>query len=145
MIQRIQSIFLLLASGAFFGEFVFPFATSDVAGSGYLSDNTYNVLDHPVLLVLTIVGGITAAAAIFLYRNRSLQMRLTILTIVWSILLPAVACLLVLTEPSTSGDIARYEEHIGIVLPVVALVCAVLANRAIKKDDQLVRSMDRLR
>jgi predicted membrane protein len=145
MIQRIQSIFLLLASLAFFSLFALPLATSAKAGVGFLADKVYNIMDHPALLALTIIGGVTALAAIFLFRNRGLQLRLTILTLVLSILLPVLAYLLVMTEGTSTTEQAVYTESAGIFMPVVALVFSILAQRNIKKDDKLVRSMDRLR
>ena len=145
MIQRIQSLFLLLASGAFFSEFAFPFAHSEVAGSGFLSDQEFTVQDHPVLLSLAILGGIIALAAIFQFNNRSRQMILSRLSIVFGILLPLVAFLLVYMEPDKQGDLAVYNDGIGLYLPLVAIICSILAIRFIKKDDKLVKSMDRLR
>lgn len=145
MIQRIQSVFLLLASGSLFSTFALPFATSAEKGEGLLADKVFDIMDHPALLGLAIIGGLVAAMAIFLYNNRSLQLRLTLLTIVSAILLPIVACLLVLTESATVNDTAVYEEKLGIAMPIVAIIFSALAYRNIKKDDRLVKSMDRLR
>ena len=145
MIQRIQSIFLLLAGAAMLGTFGVPFATSATAGTGFLADQLYNVLDHPVLMVLAGLGGALALLAIFLYNNRPLQVRLGYLTIVMSILLPVVAFLLVFLEPAQKEQSALYEDGLGIYLPILALILSILAIRFIKKDDKLVRSMDRLR
>lgn len=142
MIQRIQTLFLFLASAAFFLAFVFPFATSSEAGAGFLSDQLYNVFDHPALMALAGLGGLVALVSIFLFKNRGLQMRLALLTIVLSILLFVVAGLLVMTEQQGT---AEYEESFGVALPILALIFGILANRFIQKDDKLVRSMDRLR
>lgn len=145
MIQRLQSIFLLLAALSFFSLFGLPLATSSQAGVGFLADKVYNIMDHPILLALTILGGLVATIAIFLFKNRGLQLRLTLLTIVLSILLPVVAYLLVMTEPSSADQQAIYNESAGIAMPIVSLIFGVLAQRYIKKDDKLVNSMDRLR
>jgi Mn2+/Fe2+ NRAMP family transporter len=145
MIQRIQSILLLLTSGAFFSEFIFPFAYSDVEGSGFLSDKEFTVQDHPVLLILAILGGLVALAAIFQFSNRSRQMVMSRVSIVLGILLPLVAFLLVYMEPDKQGDLAVYNDGIGLYLPFIAILCSILAIRFIKKDDKLVKSMDRLR
>lgn len=145
MIQRIQSLLLLLASGAFFSEFAFPFAYSDVAGSGFLSDQEFTIQDHPVLLIIAILGGVITLAAIFQFRNRSRQMVMSRLSIVLGILLPLVAFLLVYMEPDVQGELAIYNVGVGLYLPLIAIVCSILAIRFIKKDDKLVKSMDRLR
>lgn len=144
MIQRIQSIFLLLASGAFWAEFALPFATSEAASPGVLSDSVYNIHDSSILLALTIIGGLVTFGAIFLYNNRGLQKRLTYLGVVMAILLPLVAFLLIYNE-RTGEALGAVNDGLGIYPPIVALIFAVLAGRAIGKDDKLVKSMDRLR
>ena len=144
MIQRIQSLFLLLSSAAFWTEFALPFATTDVASPGVLSDLVYNIHDSPVLIGLTVIGGLVTLGAIFLFNNRSLQKRLSYLGIVMAILLPLVTFLLIYNE-RTGDALGTINDGLGIYPPIVALIFAVLAGRAIGKDDKLVRSMDRLR
>lgn len=144
MIQRIQSLFLLLASGAFWTEFALPFATSDAASPGVLSDMVYNIHDSPVLLALTVIGGLATLGAIFLFNNRPLQKRLSYLGVVMAILLPLVAFLLIYNE-RTGDALGAINDGLGIYPPILALIFAILAGRAIGKDDKLVKSMDRLR
>ena len=144
MIQRIQSLFLLLSSAAFWTEFALPFATTDVASPGVLSDLVYNIHDSPVLIGLTVIGGLVTLGAIFLFNNRSLQKRLSYLGIVMAILLPLVTFILIYNE-RTGDALGTINDGLGIYPPIVALIFAVLAGRAIGKDDKLVRSMDRLR
>ena len=145
MIQRIQSIFLLLASITFFLQFVFNFATSDKTSPGFLSDKIYNVLDNPVLLGLTILGGVIALISIFLFRNRALQLRLGYLVIVLCILLPIVAFLLIYNEPTGLSKGVEINDGLAIYLPIIGLITTILAARSINKDNKLVKSMDRLR
>jgi len=144
VIQRIQSLFLLLSSAAFWTEFALPFATTDVASPGVLSDLVYNIHDSPVLIGLTVIGGLVTLGAIFLFNNRSLQKRLSYLGIVMAILLPLVTFILIYNE-RTGDALGTINYGLGIYSPIVALIFAVLAGRAIGKDDKLVRSMDRLR
>ena len=145
MIQRIQSIFLLLASITFFLQFVFNFATSDKPSPGFLNDTVYNVSDNPVLLGLSILGGAVALISIFLCRNRPLQLRLGYLVIVLSILLPLVAFLLMYNEPTGLSKGVEINDGFAIYLPIIGLITTILANRYISKDNKLVKSMDRLR
>ena len=44
-----------------------------------------------------------------------------------------------------SGETTVSEKGIGILLPIFSIVFLVLANKAIKKDEELVKSVDRLR
>jgi hypothetical protein len=145
MIQRIQSIFLLLSGISFFSLFGLPFATSTVAIPNLFSDLVYNIQDSPILLVLTILGGIISVGAIFLFNNRGLQVRLSYLATVTSILLLIVALLLVYNERTTDAGAETITEGFGIALPILSLIFSVLAARYIGKDENTVRSMDRLR
>jgi len=141
MIQRIQSIFLLLAAISFGLLFVVPLALSNTATTQFLADKVYDISDHPVLLALTIIGILLSVLALFSFRNRKKQLRTGYLIIVVAILLPVAAYLLFLNESAT----AEPEEQAGMLLPAVAIVFTVVANFFIRKDEKLVKSMDRLR
>jgi len=143
MIQRIQSIFLLLAAVFFFLEFAFPFFNSDTYTQGYFSDNTYDIQDHPALLGLTIAAGIICLLAIFLYKNRSLQTSLVYVSIVLAIVLTAT--MIILLQSNTPKFLEQSSPFIGSFLPLLSIIFLVLSLRSIKKDDKLVKSMDRLR
>jgi len=144
MIQRIQTIFLFLAALSFVGLFGLPFATSDAEMAGLFADKTYNVFDNPILIGLVIIGAILSVIAIFLFKKRKTQIKLGYGIITFAILTIIVAFLLVLqdTESELTSNI---NEGLGLGLPIFSIIFALLANRYIKKDDKLVRSMDRLR
>jgi hypothetical protein len=46
---------------------------------------------------------------------------------------------------NTSGEAMVSEKGVGMFLPIFSIVLLVLANKAIKKDEDLVKSVDRLR
>lgn len=144
MIQRIQSIFFLLASCSFGGFFGLPFATSSQNSGMFFEDGVYNVFDNPFLMVLTVIGILLSIVAIFMYKNRTLQQRLGLLGIIISIFLPLLAALLVYKEADNIGT-SSLNDGMGIYLPVIIIILLALAIRFVKKDDQLVKSMDRLR
>ncbi len=145
MIQRLQSIFYLLTSGVFFSEFAFPFAISNNSTTRYFEDMVYNIQDHIILLILTCLGGGLALLNIFMFKNRALQLRLGYLLIILAILLPVVAVLLILTDGTSTAVGEEISERAGIFMPILAIIFTVMANKYVKKDDNLVRSMDRLR
>ncbi len=145
MIQRIQSLFLFLASGGFFGEFITNFATSSNPISSLMADNVYDVKDSPILMALAILGGLLALGAIFLYNNRSVQQKLATLILILAILVPAVAFFLLYNDTNANIPTATIQNGLGTFLPIVSIIGSALAMRFIKKDDKLVRSMDRLR
>lgn len=144
MLQRIQTIFLALAAVASFGSMGLPFATTPepAEASMLFADAAFTVQDHIALLVLFAVAGALAVASIALFKNRSLQMRLSLLSSF--ALLAALAfgiMLFVMDRPAATGTSIA----LGAFLPLAALLLLLLAYRFIKKDEKLVRSMDRLR
>ena len=145
MIQRIQSIFLLLTALIFGALFKVPFAISNKPTVQFLSDGVFEVTDHPALIGLTILGVMLALVTIFLYRKRKVQLKLGYLIIVISILLPVLAFLLFTRASAAADPSVVVSDQAGLFLPLAGVVLAALANHFIKKDDKLVKSMDRLR
>ena len=146
MIQRIQSLFLLICAIAFGLLFIWPFAISDKSDGNLFLDNLYNVQDHILLIIMALLGSLTALVAIFLFRNRSLQSRITYFPIIFSILIPVTALIFFTNQSGTSNVQATdIEDQAGLYLPIVSLIFGFLALRFINKDDKLVKSMDRLR
>lgn len=149
MLQRIQSIFLLLASGATFGQFALPYLVADLNDPSrmvpVLSDGVFNPFDNIGLLGLTILSGLASFAAIWLFKNRGLQSRLTIAALLGSVLLLILAGFTAYRTLNALPPNATVHYQAGLALPVVALVFQWLAGRSIAKDEKLVKSMDRLR
>ncbi len=141
MIQRIQTVFLFLAGVASLGVFGLPFASTDnsVANSIF-DDKLFNAQDHISMVVLFAVAGALALAGIFLFKNRLLQMRITLFAIIATV----GGTVLALVFFSQAG-IQTAEAGIGSFFPLLALIAGLLAYRFIKKDEKLVKSMDRLR
>ena len=141
MIQRVQSIYLLLAALSAAALFALPFATAPAETEGILQDGAFDISDHVGLIVLTALIALIALGTIFLYSNRTLQMNLGKLNIVLLMGLLGLAAYLYTTIPTT----ATVALGIGLGIPLLVLVFTLLANRNIQKDDRLVRSADRLR
>ncbi len=149
MIQRIQSVFLLVAAAALGGQFGLPYFT---AASGdparqmpALADGALNPLDNIGLAGLTGLGIVVALGAIFLYGNRPLQARLAQLGGVVGIMLLALAGITAKTTLDTLPAGAHAQWYAGWAMPVLSIAFSFLAARAIRKDQALVESMNRLR
>ena len=146
MIQRIQSLFLLLAAAATFGLFGLPFATTseEVVASEIFADSRYDLMDNVGLLVFFGIGGLLALVSIFLFRNRRLQMRLTILAFVLN-LVGIIFGVIYFMQNSGATSEAKVDDGLGLYAAGAAVVLLLLAYRFIGKDEKLVKSMDRLR
>jgi hypothetical protein len=143
MIQRIQSVYLFLAALASGAQFGVPYATGNAPTLPALADGRIDPSDNVGLLGLVALGIVVSAAAIFLYRNRPLQMRVTGgATLVSALLLVLAGFVCKQNFDASSGALQVYA---GLGLPLVSMLLSWLAGRAIRKDEQKVRSMDRLR
>lgn len=137
MIQRIQTLYLVLViivMGVL--PFVFPL-WQDESGE-------YRVffMQETSTMVLFGLSFTLAIISIFGYKKRQNQFVLNRLNIILNLILLG---LFVYRSLTLSGETEVSEKGIGIFLPIVAVVLLVLANRAIKKDEELVKSVDRLR
>jgi len=138
MIQRIQTLFLLFASGAAFGALAVPFASG--TGGGLFSDGVYMANDHLGLIICFAVAGALTLAAIFLYKNRKVQSRLA-----------AFSAIATLAAVGFGGWLFWENGALAtgwnpwVALPAAVIILALLARFYIRKDETLVRSMDRLR
>ncbi|WP_298515903.1 DUF4293 domain-containing protein [uncultured Kordia sp.] len=137
MIQRIQSLYMLLVA-AIAGGLTFVFSL-------YTLENEVEVFakDDLVYLGLFMASAALALITIFLFKNRKLQFVLNRFNILFHLILLGIFVYRML---NVSGEIEKISEKgIGVVLPLISIVLLVLANRAIKKDEDLVKSVDRLR
>lgn len=136
MLQRIQSIYLLLAAANALG-LIFVFHLW-ITNEGV----TVFALDQLPYFAAFVVSGVLSIITIFLFKNRKLQFVLGRLNIILNFFLLGFFVYLSL---SISGETVVSEKGIGMFLPIISIVFLALANKAIKKDEDLVKSVDRLR
>jgi hypothetical protein len=136
MLQRIQTVYLLIAAGISAG-LIFVFN---------LWINTDEVIlfakDEMLYLSMFLGSAALSLISIFRYKDRKSQFVLGRLNIILNFILLG---LFVYRSQTLSGETDVSEKGIGILLPIFSIVFLVLANKAIKKDEDLVKSVDRLR
>jgi Domain of unknown function (DUF4293) len=136
MLQRIQTIYLLISAGISAGLiFVFYLWTTTAKVAFYAKDDI-------LYLSLFLSSAALSLIAIFKYSNRQTQFVLGRLNIILNFILLG---LFVYRSLNLSGETDVSEKGIGMLLPIFSIVFLVLANKAIKKDEELVKSVDRLR
>ena len=147
MIQRIQSIFLLIAVVALSVQFITPLTKSSVQDMGYYQDGILYTKEYlPALLLLTL-SAILIAGTIFLFKNRKTQKLVLIsgLVMVFATILFSLYSFYLPTQTLIETQHAVLTPGAGIFMPVIELISLILAYRGIVKDDKIVKSMDRLR
>lgn len=145
MIQRIQTIFLFLSACCFGALFALPFASHSGETTGIFTDQLYNIQDNIGLMIIAGIGAAISLATIFAFKNRNLQKNLSLLSSILSIGLIAFAGFLLYPYLSADQSSGAVNYKLGFGLPLLALIFSFLAVKFIKKDDALVKSMDRLR
>lgn len=121
MIQRVQSVYLLLASVLCFGLLYFEMYRQSI-----------------LLQLAATVLGLSDLLSIFLYKDRRMQILLGKL----NILLSAVLLFgTIYAEMETELKVLGWP--IGMIL--ISVILLAIANQAIKKDEELVKSADRFR
>ncbi|MET0636435.1 MAG: DUF4293 family protein [Chitinophagaceae bacterium] len=139
MIQRQQTLWLILAAAAAFLTFQFPFYT------GYQKlENATEIFKEleagstPFLLILSGLNALMAAITIFLFKDRKTQLKVSIGGLVISIVI--IILYVVEVRKFVRGNLA-----LTCVLAFLMLIGFIMAIRGIVKDEKLVKSLDKLR
>jgi len=161
MIQRIQSIYLLVVTILMSTMFFYPLAKISSAEHEYilrfngLYENTNGnftlYTDDPIIPIIALLVIITVISfvSIFLYKKRILQMRLNSFNIIIMLGFVGLSYYYIrnfsgqLNELLNEELIVSYE--IAFIFPFISAILTYLAIRAIGKDEALIRSMDRIR
>lgn len=136
MIQRIQSLWLLLASACAFAGFKFPFYSG--TNPKGIPDYQLNASENFLLIVVTAIVATLALFLIFLFKKRTLQLRLCVL----GILLEAILIFLYYQEVQKFST-GTYS--LTAILHSIIVFAFFMAARAINKDEKLIKESDRLR
>ena len=131
MIQRIQSIYLLVAAISMtLISFKVPVYN--------LNETLFMAQDDTKMFVLTIVGAIFSLLGLFMFKNRKFQMKLIRLTVLIQMIIGIRIFML----------FNKFEVVLNnsfLFLMAFTLIALIMAYRGVKKDDDLVRSVDRIR
>ncbi|RQO30546.1 DUF4293 domain-containing protein [Taibaiella sp. KBW10] len=149
MIQRIQSVWLLLAGLAMAGMFYFNVyqssPTMELTAEALNSlRKITNIKNDYLAIVLAGLSTIISLVSIFMFKNRKRQIGL-----IWINILLSIGLLFWLfvglnsfwnNYPGAQGNL-----WIGMFLPFITVFFLIFALRGIRKDEKLIKSLDRLR
>ncbi|MDT8347778.1 MAG: DUF4293 family protein [Flavobacteriaceae bacterium] len=136
MIQRVQSLYLLFVLAL--GLFSPLFFDRDIVD--FTQDQS--LFNDWFIKALFIIGSGLALLSVLKYRNRQTQFVLNRLNIIIQLLMLGVFVYLLLSLPGVSF---LTEKGIVVFMPILSIVFLVMANKAILRDERLVKSADRLR
>ena len=152
MIQRIQSIYLLVAAILMAVTVFSPLAFLADGANGYFIYRCLGFfengvgLNYPTWGVVAIVSLTTVLSivSIFMYKNRKLQIKLSYAAIVG--ILVSYATIYTYLQTGLAATAATLVNvKYGVIFPIIALIFIVLAITKIKADEKLVQSLNRIR
>lgn len=136
MIQRIQTLWLLIAATTATLSLKLPF----FYGTKNELEKEYELtsLETPLLITCSIVIITLSLVSIFLYKNRSFQFRLTLLSMI-------LECLLVYLLFQQSKTFIKGTMALTSLLQVFTLLFLFLAARNIRRDQRIIADSEKLR
>lgn len=152
MWQRIQTVYMAVVVILFGVMLSSPLIDFTGAGASYVlnyagivstKDLTVVLQNTVFLTVIEVIIALVALVSLFLYKKRILQIRLCIINIV--LMLGYYALLFLYVYIAVTANKLDYKVNISLVFPLVSAILTYLAVRAIGRDEELVRSLNRVR
>lgn len=143
MIQRIQSLYIFLSLLCALLLYLFPIWQTNAGSTDGMQ--VIGAGTHLLLLPLPIIMAISHLLAIFSFKHRKRQKQLCTGNILLYIIFLLGGLLIIQLEHHFFQHFNLFEFRLGAVLPLAGILLNVLARNGIKKDEALLRSMDRLR
>lgn len=138
MIQRQQTLWLLLASVASFLSFKFPFYTGNIVENNATRFEELDGGSNFFLLILTGLSILVGAIAIFMFKDRKTQFKLAL----GGAIITVILLVLYFTQIKkfSTGNFA-----LTAIIVFAILIGYIMAARGIRKDEKLIKSLDKLR
>jgi hypothetical protein len=148
MIQRVQTLWMILAAIAAFLTIKFSFYSGTLAiqeganaVTSMATDGSYHLVtasDNFLILILTSALGTGLVINIFLFKHRSIQIRIIIAAIIDE-------CLIIFLYIRETQKYSQGNYNIWAILHILIILFLVLAARGIYKDSKLIKDSNRLR
>ncbi|HXI01220.1 MAG TPA: DUF4293 domain-containing protein [Sphingobacteriaceae bacterium] len=155
MLQRIQSVWLFLSTLSLLALFIFPYIqilNSDGAGRSVMITGIHENVNgqgvqtqsYTALTIAAVIIALVPLVTIFLYSNRKRQIAMCYLGIV--LILGFSFWMLQVAKNAAQGITLGFQNYgLGIILPSLGIFFIILALRGIRRDEKLIKSVDRLR
>ena len=148
VIQRIQSVYLLIAVVLMVLTAFFPVLTFELGGREFV----YGALEtgkvgathiDPLMLMLVVLISLLALIDIFLYKNLQRQMTVCFVDIIIGLAMLVAICIQAFVVGGMDSVVVTWQWFIA--LPVLAIIFLMLAHKAMANDKKKLREADRLR
>lgn len=140
MIQRLQSLWLLIASALAFATLQISFFSGNILVENVKQFQRFTAMSNILLMILTVAVASASLITVFLYKDRKMQLKIAIIVFVLSIL--DLIFYYLQTKKFIPTDWSfDLTSLFALAIPVFIL----MAIRGIYKDEKLIKSVDRLR
>ena len=153
MIQRIQSIFLLAAFALQVLMLLLPITVFTIdsdqlivfKASGFETKGieVESIYQTTIIFIFLSITALLPLIALLLYKRRIIQMRLCIYNLILLIGFQGILFWFISRISSQFNAISSYQ--VAFIFPIISAILSYLAFRSIKKDENLIRSLDRIR
>ncbi|MBI2284926.1 MAG: DUF4293 domain-containing protein [Bacteroidetes bacterium] len=140
MLQRIQTIWLLLVSGLAFASLKLSFFSGNILVDNVKQFQSFTAMSQLLIMILTVGVGIASLITVFLFGNRQLQIK-----ICFGVLAVALLNILLYYLQTKNFVPNEWSFDLTSLITIAIPFLLFLAIRGIYKDEQLVKSVDRLR
>jgi hypothetical protein len=149
MLQRIQTLWFFLASVCalliFFNPvielnaenelFIWQFQSISIAGMDNIIQSGY------IVAGLTLIITVMSFSIIFFFKKRMLQIRIS--TVIGLIVIFTELLIIIFTLSSTHHQFVSL--GLSSILPLVVFIFIMMGRRAVKRDEKIIKSVDRIR
>ena len=140
MIQRFQSIWLFIAALFAFISLQISFFSGNILIANVKQFQRFTARDHFMLMILTVLVGATSLLTIFLFKDRKLQLKITI-----AILLVSLINLILYYQQTNNFIPTDWSYDLSALFSCTIPIFLFMAMKNIYRDEKLVKSADRLR
>jgi L-asparagine transporter-like permease len=156
MIQRVQSVYLLLVTGLLGLFLLIPYAELTLSENQSLAFNSMSIKKISgnedtekykstlPLFALVLITSFCSFLSIFLYSRRAMQIRICLLNGVL-LVLSLILMYIYYSSTKSSFETIHHAFKIPAIFPFLGIILTFLAYRAIRHDEELVNSYNRLR
>ncbi len=148
VIQRIQSVYLLIAVILMAVFAFFPALTFELGGRQFV----YGALEagkvgvthiDPLMLMLVVLISLLALIDIFLFKNLQRQMTVCFVDIIIGLAMLVAIGIQAFYVNGKDGVTLTWQWYL--LLPILSIVFLMLAHKAMSRDKKMLRDSDRLR
>lgn len=140
MLQRLQTVWLLLVAVLAFVSLKVSFFSGNILVENVKQFQNFTAMSNMLIMILTVGVGIASLITIFLFKDRKLQIKISFAALAVSVL--TIGLYYLQTKNYVPEE---WTFDITSLITVAIPFLLFLAIRGIYKDEQLVKSVDRLR